>query len=167
MKRGGFSTTNSQVNDMKHSLKALKLTGRIKNQVVETLSRISHVTENDIKYPYFSLASTHQLINTTCHTKYWSISMTSVVCRNLRGLCYGCLLYFVYNANYTSLFPMKLSKLPVNDKNTASCQTNTSPRYQWGIIQNGSQSKNELWNAVSITSYQNHSCNPFQTSSSL
>ena len=48
--------------------------------------------------------------------------MTSVVCGNLRGLCYGCLLYFVYDANYASLFPMKLSKLPVNDKNTASCK---------------------------------------------
>ena len=137
MKRGGFSATNSQVNDMKHSLKALKLTRRIKNQVVKTLSRMSLVTEKDIKYPYFSLASALQL-NTIWHAKYWSISMTSVVCGNLRGLCYGCLLYFVYNANYASLFPMKLAKLPVNDKNTASCQTNTSPRYQWGIIQNGS-----------------------------
>ena len=61
MKLGGFSTTNSQVNDVKHSLKASKLTGRIKNQVDKTLSRMSHVTENDIKYPYFSLASAHQL----------------------------------------------------------------------------------------------------------
>ena len=46
---------------MKHSLKASQLTGRIKNQVDKTLSRMSHVTENDIKYPYFSLASAHQL----------------------------------------------------------------------------------------------------------
>ena len=46
---------------MKHSLKASKLTGRIKNQVDKTLSRMSHVTENVIKYQYFSLASAHQL----------------------------------------------------------------------------------------------------------
>ena len=61
MKRGGFSTINSKVNDMKHSRKALKLTGRIKNQVDKTLLRMSHVTENDIKYPYVSLASAHQV----------------------------------------------------------------------------------------------------------
>ena len=61
MKRGGFSTTNIQVNDMKHNLKALKLTRRIKNQVVKTLSRMSLVTEKNIKYPNFSLVSTHQL----------------------------------------------------------------------------------------------------------
>ena len=61
MKLGGFSTANSQVNDVKHSLKASKLTGRIKNQVDKTLSRMSYVTENDIKYPYSSLASAHQL----------------------------------------------------------------------------------------------------------
>ena len=46
---------------MKLSLKALKLTGRIKNQVAKTLSRMSHVIENDIKDPYFSLARAHQL----------------------------------------------------------------------------------------------------------
>ena len=47
-------------------------------------------------------------------------------------------------AYYASLFLMKLVKLPVNDTNTASCQTNTSP----------TNNKNELWKAVRLTSCQ-------------
>lgn len=35
--------------------------------------------------------------------------------------CHGCLALFVYNPNYTSFFAMKLEKLHVNDKITASC----------------------------------------------
>ena len=48
MKRASLSTTNSQINDMKHSLKALELAGRIKNQVDKTLTRMSHVTANNV-----------------------------------------------------------------------------------------------------------------------
>ena len=48
MKRGSLSTTHSQINDMKHSLKALELAGRTKNQVDKTLSRMNHVTANDV-----------------------------------------------------------------------------------------------------------------------
>ena len=38
---------------------------------------------------------------------------------NLKGLCYGYLVHFVFNASYTSSFPMKLEKLPENGKITA------------------------------------------------
>ena len=41
-------------------------------------------------------------------------------------------------------YAVKLVKLPVNDTNTASCQTNTSP----------TNNKNEIWKAVRLTSCQ-------------
>ena len=40
-------------------------------------------------------------------------------------LCHGLPVHFAYNADYESLFTMGLTELPVNNKITAFCQTNT------------------------------------------
>ena len=45
------------------------------------------------------------------------------------GLCHGCLIHFVNNAKYASMLAIELEKLPVNDKTTASSQTNMSPTH--------------------------------------
>ena len=49
----------------------------------------------------------------------------------LKGLCRnGCLIDYVYNANYASLLAMELAKLLVNGNITASCQTNMSSKHK-------------------------------------
>ena len=47
----------------------------------------------------------------------------------LKGLCSGCLVHFVNNANCASLFAMELEKLRVNGRITASRQTNMASLY--------------------------------------
>ena len=50
----------------------------------------------------------------------------------LKGLCrHGCLVHYVYDANYASLFAMELAKILVNGKNiTGSCHWNMSPKHE-------------------------------------
>ena len=76
--------------------------------------------------------------------------MASVVCGNLKGLCYGWLVHFVYKANYASLFPRNLRNNLGMTKH--SFQANQFPLPV--IIKNGSHDKNELLKAVRLTSYQ-------------
>ena len=49
----------------------------------------------------------------------------------LKGLCrHGCLIHYVYNANYASLFAMELAKLLVSGNITGSFHTNMSPKHE-------------------------------------
>ena len=49
----------------------------------------------------------------------------------LKGLStHGCLIHYVYNANYASLFAVVLAKLLVNGNITGSCHTNMSPKHE-------------------------------------
>ena len=69
--------------------------------------------------------------------------------------------HFVYCASYASLLAMKLEKLPVNDKTTAWCQTNTSPKHYIKRCKQVTNTKNELWKTVRLTTFQNHNRHPF------
>ena len=76
--------------------------------------------------------------------------MSSVVCGNLKGLCYGWLVRFVCKANYASLFPRNL-------RNNLGMTKTQLPGKQIRlpvIIKNGSHDKNELLKAVRLNSYQ-------------
>ena len=46
-----------------------------------------------------------------------------------KGMCHDSLVYFVYNANYVSLFAEEFETLLVTGKIVAPCQTNISPRH--------------------------------------
>ena len=54
----------------------------------------------------------------------------------LKGLYHDCLVHFVNNSGHTSLLAMELKKLLVNDKITASCQTNMSLKHYIKVANN-------------------------------
>ena len=62
--------------------------------------------------------------------------------------------HFVYYASYASLFAMKLEKLRVNDKTTAWCQTNTSPKHYIKRCKQVTNTRNILWKTFRQTSFQ-------------
>ena len=62
--------------------------------------------------------------------------------------------HFVYYASYASLFAMKLEKIRMNDKTTAWCQTNTSPKHYIKRSQKVTNTKYDLWKTVRLTSFQ-------------
>ena len=69
----------------------------------------------------------------------------------LKGLYHDCLVHFVNNSGHTSLLAMELKKLLVNDKITASCQTNMSLKH---YIKGCKQQKRTLKKTVRLTSLQ-------------
>ena len=82
-------------------------------------------------------------------------------------LCHGCLIHFVSyvsNAIHAPLFAMKLEKIPVNDKITASCQTKyvSQTSYQW--LQT---TKTNFEKLLGEQFFKNHNYNPFHYSSSF
>lgn len=61
----------------------------------------------------------------------------------------------VNNANYASLFAVELEELLVNNKTTASCQANITPKHYVKPYQRlQTTTKNKLWKTVMLTSFQ-------------
>ena len=74
-----------------------------------------------------SPSDTSWLMNTPFDPKIKSKACQTINNWNcIKGLYQGWPVHFVYKAIYESLFAMELEKLLVNDKVTASCQTNWS-----------------------------------------
>ena len=73
--------------------------------------------------------------------------------------------HFVYYARYASLFAMKLEKIRVNDKTTAWCQTNTSPKHYIKRCKQVTNTRNILWKTVRLKSFQKPQCHRFESAS--
>ena len=81
---------------------------------------------------------------------YISCKRRTELILSLKRLCF--LLHFVINANYASLFAMKLEKLPVNDKITAWYETNMSLTLQ--------TTKMNFEKRLGYQVFKNQNCNP-------
>ena len=95
----------------------------------------------------------------------------SVTLKKLRSLLKGAVsrlpnsfCFLCPNAIYASLFAMKLEKIPVNDKITASCQTKfvSQTSYQW--LQ---RTKMNFEKLLGGQVFKNHNYNPLHSSSSF
>ena len=73
--------------------------------------------------------------------------------------------HFLYYTSYASLFAMKLEKLRVNNKTTAWCQTNKSPKHYIKRCKQVADTRNKFWKTVRLTSFQNHNRHPFESAS--
>ena len=89
----------------------------------------------------------------------------SVTLKKLRSLLKGAVsrlpnsfCFLCPNAIHASLFAMKLEKIPVNDKITASCQANMSPKHYFKRYTR----KDIIWKLLG-----NYNCDPLLSSSNL